>query len=96
MPSSARTSKPTRVPHELFDASRGLVQTAEASDSTASFAVFGDFGLSMRIHGPFRMTAEGTLGATTSRLVVRDRGTHAAYWGQPYGALALRKELMFE
>ena len=73
----------------------GLTETAEASDSVASFAFYADVGLSMRLYRALRLTADGVLGATSSRLVVRDRGVHAAYWGQPFGALSLRVELMF-
>jgi hypothetical protein len=73
-----------------------LPTSSETSDSTASFAFYGDVGLSMRLYRALRLTADGVLGASTSRLVVRDRGTHVAYWGQPFGALALRLELMFK
>ena len=72
-----------------------LISTPEASDSTSSFAIHGDVGLSMRLYRALRMTVDGVFGSTTSRLVVRDRGTHAAYWGTPFGALALRLEVMF-
>lgn len=68
----------------------------ETSDSTASFAMYADAGLSLRLYRVLRMTVDGVFGTTTSRLVVRDRGAHAAYWGQPFGVLALRLELMFK
>jgi hypothetical protein len=73
-----------------------LVTTAESRDSTASFAGYASIGLSMRIYRPLRLTADGIFGSTTSRLVVRDRLVHVAYWGTPFGALALRLELMFK
>ena len=72
------------------------VTTPETSDSTASFAMYADAGLSLRLYRALRMTVDGVFGATTSRLVVRDQGVHAAYWGQPFGALALRLELMIK
>jgi len=28
-------------------------------------------------------------------MVVRDQGAHIAYWGQPFGTLAMRGEVMF-
>ena len=87
----------TRPASQSFDPTGSFViTTPEASDSTTSFAVHGEVGLSMRLYRALRMTVDGVFGSTTSRLVVRDRGTHAAYWGTPFGALALRLEVMFK
>lgn len=86
-----------RLPSQGLDPTGSfIVSTPEATDSTISLAAFADAGLSMRIYRPLRMTVDGVFGSTTSRLVVRDRGTHVAYWGTPFGALALRLELMFK
>jgi hypothetical protein len=70
--------------------------TSEGKDTTASPAFFANAGLSMRIVGPLRMAVEGAFGTTTSRMVVRNEGNAIAYWGQPFGALSLRMELMFQ
>jgi len=89
--------KATRPAGQAFDPRTALfVSTPEVSDSTSAFAVQADAGLSMRIYRALRLTVDGVFGTTTSRLVVRDRGTHVAYWGTPFGALALRAELMFK
>lgn len=74
--------------------SRGVL-LSEGSDTAASFAMYGDAALSMRIVGALRITVDGILGTTTSRLVARNEGQAIAYWGQPFGTLALRLELMF-
>jgi hypothetical protein len=79
-----------------FDRIGNQVTTTGGSDSTASFAAYASAGLSMRIFGPLRFTVDGVFGSTTSRLVVRDRGVHMAYWGAPFGTLALRMELMIQ
>ncbi len=77
--------------------STGLVSSTPAGgDATVvSPAVFASAGLSMRVGGPLRVGTDGLLGATASRVVVRDRGTPVAFYGVPFGALALRVELMF-
>ncbi|MDF2691962.1 MAG: hypothetical protein K0S65_345 [Labilithrix sp.] len=67
-----------------------------SSDSTASFAGYANVGFSMRVYGPLRLVVDSIFGMTTSRLVVRDQGTHAAYWGVPFGGVALRVELLFK
>lgn len=85
-----RAIRPARRP--AFD---GLGPSAETSDSAASFAAHASVGLSMRVYKALRLTADGIFGSTTSRLVARDRGMHVAYWGTPFGALALRLEVMF-
>jgi hypothetical protein len=72
-----------------------LEPSSGGSDSVASFATYASAGVSMRMYRALRLTADGVLGSTTSRLVVRDQQTHMAYWGTPFGALALRMELMF-
>ena len=84
------------VSHRFDPTGSFVVTTPEATDSSTSFAAFAEAGLSMRLYRPLRMTVDGVLGSTTSRLVVRDRGTHVAYWGTPFGALALRLELQFK
>lgn len=63
-------------------------------DSVASFALHGSAGISMRVYQNLRLTADGIFGSTTSRLVARDLGRDQAYWGTPFGAIALRAELM--
>lgn len=84
----------TRAESAVFG-DAGFVTVPEVSDSVASLAGYATAGLSMRIYRPLRLIADGVFGSTTSRLVARDRGTHVAYWGAPFGALSLRAELMF-
>ena len=64
------------------------------SDTTWSFATYGTAALSMRIVGPVRMNVDGVFGTTFSRLVVQTNNAHRAYWGAPFGALALRLEAL--
>jgi hypothetical protein len=86
-----------RRPSQGFDSQGELTATSLAgTDSVASFAIFGSAALSMRVAGPFRLMVDGVFGTTTSRLVVRDHGTDAAYWGVPFLSLALRMELQIE
>ena len=66
-----------------------------ARSAEASAAAYASAGLSMRIVGPLRGLVDGTLGTSASRIVVRDRGEHAAYWGQPFGTIGGRVELVF-
>ena len=61
-----------------------------------AFAAYGTAALSMRIAGPVRMAVDGVFGSTFSRLVVRTQGIDRAYWGAPFGALALRLEALFQ
>jgi hypothetical protein len=51
--------------------------------------------MSMRVGGPLRLTLEGLIGTSAHRMVVRSQGEDIAYWGQPFGTVALRGELMF-
>jgi hypothetical protein len=74
---------------ETFPTSTG------GTDTTWSLAAYGTAALSMRIVGPMRMTVDGIFGSTFSRLVVETQNVHRAYWGTPFGALALRLEAMF-
>jgi len=64
------------------------------SDMTASPVAYLSAAVSMRIYGPMRLTADGMLGSSVSRMVVRSSNTHIAYWGQPLGALSLRLEVL--
>jgi hypothetical protein len=43
-----------------------------------------------------RMSVDGVFGTTMQRLVVRTQGVDRAFWGAPFGALALRLEAMFQ
>ncbi len=65
-------------------------------DTTASPAGYLSAGVSMRIYGPLRLTADGLFGTSMSRMVVRSASTHVAYWGQPFGALSLRFEVLIK
>lgn len=79
------------------DGSVGVLGLTRAgTDSTWSPAGYLSAALSMRIGGPVRMTVDGALGTTVSRLVVRTQSVDRAYWGTPFGALALRAELLFK
>jgi hypothetical protein len=69
--------------------------TTAGSDTTWSFAAYGTAALSMRIFGPVRMNVDGVFGSTMARLVVRTQGNDRAYWGAPFGALAIRLEALF-
>ena len=57
---------------------------------------YANAAISMRIVGPLRLAVDAMLGTTAQRMVVRDQGTHIAYWGQPFGTLAMRAELLFK
>jgi hypothetical protein len=81
---------------ELVLPSGGPATKIVGEDGASSLAAYANAGVSMRLIGLLRLTADGLFGATASRLVVRDQGTHAAYWGQPFGAVALRLEVMFQ
>lgn len=74
---------------ETFTTSTG------GSDTTWSLAAYTNAQLSMRIVGPVRMNVDGIFGTTMQRLVVKTQGVDRAYWGAPFGALALRLEVMF-
>jgi hypothetical protein len=91
-------------PTERFDSPAGssvsnFVTDPAGEDSTASFAVYASAAVSMRLYKPLRLTADGVFGSTTSRLVVRNlvdnERINVAYWGAPFGAVALRLELQF-
>jgi len=89
-----RAVQPAR---QAFDSFGQLFTTQnEGVDTVASFALYASAGLSMRIAGPVRILVDGVFGSTTARLVVRDRGNRVAYWGAPFGDLALRLEVMFQ
>jgi hypothetical protein len=66
-----------------------------ASDSIVSPMGFLSGAMSMRVGGPLRLTLEGLLGTSVHRMVVRAQGEDVAYWGQPFGTVALRGEMMF-
>ena len=65
------------------------------SDSIVSPMAFLSGAMSMRVGGPLRLTLEGLIGTTAHRMVVRANSEDVAYWGQPFGTVALRGELMF-
>lgn len=65
------------------------------SDSIVSPMAFLSGAMSMRVGGPLRLTLEGLIGTSAHRMVVRSQGEDIAYWGQPFGTVALRGELMF-
>ena len=65
------------------------------SDSIVSPMAFLSGAISMRVGGELRLTLEGLLGTTAHRMVVRSQGQDLAYWGQPFGTVALRGEVMF-
>lgn len=73
----------------------GGSNTFGASDSIVSPMGFLSGAMSMRVGGPLRLTLEALLGTSAHRMVVRAQGEDVAYWGQPFGAVALRGELMF-
>lgn len=66
------------------------------TDNTWSLAAYATAGLSMRLFGPIRMAVDGVFGSTFARLVVRTQGTDRAYWGAPFGTLALRIEALIK
>lgn len=73
----------------------GITSTAPTQDDIASPAAYLHAAISMRVVGPLRLAVEGLLGTTAYRMVVRAEGEHVAYWGQPFGTVAMRGELMF-
>lgn len=66
------------------------------SDSIVSPMAFITGAMSMRVGGALRLTLDGLLGTSAHRLVVRSQGADVAYWGQPFGSVALRAEVMFQ
>jgi hypothetical protein len=89
-------AQPTSFTRFEQDGSFNTFPTSTAgSASTWSLAAYGSAALSMRIFGHARMTVDGVFGTTLSRLVVRTQGNDRAYWGAPFGALALRLEILF-
>jgi hypothetical protein len=66
------------------------------SDSIVSPMGFITGAMSMRVGGALRLTLEGLLGTSAHRMVVRSQGEDVAYWGQPFGTVALRAEVMFQ
>ena len=90
-------AQPTTFTRFEQDGSFNTFPTSTAgTDSTWSFAAYGTAALSMRLFGPIRMTVDGVFGSTLSRLVVRTQGTDRAYWGAPFGVLALRVEALIK
>jgi hypothetical protein len=71
------------------------ISTTPTQDDIVSPAAYLNAAMSMRVAGPIRLVLDGLLGTTAHRMVVRADGQHLAYWGQPFGALALRGEAMF-
>jgi hypothetical protein len=65
------------------------------SDIIVSPMAYADAAVSMRIGGPLRLTLEGLVATTAHRMVVRAASEEVAYWGQPFGSVALRAEVMF-
>jgi hypothetical protein len=66
------------------------------SDSIVSPMAYITGAMSMRVGGALRLTLEGLLGTSAHRMVVRSQGQDVAYWGQPFGSVALRAEVMFQ
>jgi hypothetical protein len=90
------TAAPQTVDRFEADGSFNRFTTNTGGDDTTwSFATYGTAALSMRIVGPIRMNVDGVFGTTFSRLVVQTNNVHRAYWGAPFGALALRLEALF-
>jgi hypothetical protein len=87
--------KATAGTRERFDSTDSSFVSTFGSDITASFAMYASAGVSIRMYKLLRLTADGIIGSTTSRIVVRDQLTPVAYWGTPFGTLALRAELLF-
>lgn len=67
---------------------------ASGRDDIFSPLIYANAALSMRVAGPVRLVVDGLLGTTAYRMVVRDAGTHVAYWGVPFGTLAMRAEVV--
>lgn len=90
-------SQPTTFTRFEQDGSFNTFPTSTGgTDSTWSLAAYGTAALSMRLFGPIRMTVDGMFGSTFSRLVVRTQGNDRAYWGAPFGVLALRIEALIK
>jgi hypothetical protein len=68
--------------------------TTPQSETLWSPALYGSAGLSMRLAGPVRLAVDGLFGATAHRMVVRTPARHEAYWGRPFGAIAMRVEVL--
>lgn len=73
------------------------INTPQNSDDIFSPLVYANLSGSLRVAAPFRLVFDAMLGTTTYRMVVRDESNqHIAYWGQPFGTLSIRGELMFQ
>jgi hypothetical protein len=68
--------------------------TLPQAETLWSPALYGSAGLSMRLAGPVRLAVDGLFGATAHRMVVRTPVRHEAYWGRPFGAIAMRVEVL--
>lgn len=75
--------------------SSGFSGTMSNRDDIFSPLLYGNAAASLRVSTAFRLVFDGLLGATAHRMVVRDGGTNVAYWGQPFGTIAMRGELVF-
>jgi hypothetical protein len=91
--SSAGAGRDTGTPVTAASATSGT--SFGPSDSIVSPMAFLSGAMSMRVGGPLRLTLEGLIGTSAHRMVVRSQGEDIAYWGQPFGTVALRGELMF-
>jgi hypothetical protein len=68
--------------------------TIGQTDDIMSPMTYLNAALSIRVGGPVRLVLDGLLGTTAHRMVVRAGGGELAYWGQPFGTLAMRVELV--
>jgi hypothetical protein len=80
----------------VIDTLRFASDRVVGPDAVTDPMAYLNASISMRVGGAFRLAFEGLLGASAHRLVVRAEGEHMAYWGQPFGSLAMRGELMFK
>jgi len=87
------TSRSQVLPDGTFQQSTVV---APASDYQMVPAGYLTAAVSLRIAGPVRATFDGVLGTTVERLVVRVDSFDRAYWGTPFGALAMRVEVMIK
>ncbi len=72
----------------------GGTTTQHQSNGQTSAGAYVDGALSLRMYGPLRVAADGAIGATPTRIVVRDgQLANVASFGRPFGALGLRLEL---
>ena len=78
-------------PSALATGARPLV--ANESQDLLSPCIYGSVGASYRVSGAWRVSVEGLGGLNVGEFVVRYARAPVAYWGWPFGSVAIRAEV---